>query len=82
MSHLALLADLPVGRTLQVQAPVRRRCVRCEILASRLDRAGRCLLCQYEEAYGRVFVNWRLFRRELAKRPRLRQTRTSRRVGG
>lgn len=35
-------------------------CLRCGMIA-RLDRTGHCRLCQYEQAYGRVYINWRKF---------------------
>ena len=39
---------------------VRRKCRRCRIIAP-LDRAGYCQLCKYEQATGRVYINWDLF---------------------
>jgi len=41
----------------EIRKRPKRRCVRCRMLAQ-LDRAGYCPLCQYELAYGRVFIFW------------------------
>lgn len=35
-------------------------CVRCGLIAE-VDRAGYCKLCQYEQAFGKVYINWKLF---------------------
>ena len=39
---------------------MKRRCVRCTMLA-RLDRAGYCPICQRELAEGKPYINWDLF---------------------
>ena len=35
----------------------RRACVRCGLNAI-VDRAGSCKLCQFEQATGRVYIDW------------------------
>ena len=38
----------------------KRPCCRCGLIA-KLDRVGHCKFCQYEQATGRVYINWEKF---------------------